>query len=281
MQALRRLLEEAAGVIRERSKPEGANGNEMRLFSNTSFYDRSRILDAATRARAKKKNARAIELYRWVLAVEPQSREIHAKLAPLLAEAGQHFDAWCSFKAVARGCLREGHADKALAIYREAALYLPREVQAWEAVARLKHKRGFEREAVETLLEGSRCFGTRWLRPQAIHLLRLARDLDPWNFEVVLELARLLASTLQQHEAQILLNGLARRSSDERLRRVRAAQFRLSPSLISAWRWIRAALGREPELELSQAALHNPEVVPLRKHTAHHFAEARSQSAHG
>ena len=253
----------------------------MRVFSNSSLYDRSRILDAATRARAKKRYARAIELYRWVLAVEPQSREIHARLAPLLAETGQHFDAWCSFKAVARGCLREGHADKALAIYREATLYLPREVQAWEAVARMKHRRGFEREAVETLIEGSRCFGTRWLRPQAIHLLRLARELDAWNFEVVLELARLLASTQQQHEAQMLLEGLARRSSDERLRCVRALQFRLSPGPSSAWRWIRAALGREPELELSQAARHHPEVVPLRKHAARHLAAARPQSAHG
>jgi tetratricopeptide (TPR) repeat protein len=258
------------------------HGTDHRPERN-SFYDRSRILDAATRARAKKKHARAIELYRWILAVEPQNREIHAKLAPLLAETGQHFDAWCSFKAVARACLREGHADKALAIYREAALYLPREVQAWEAVARLKHKRGLEREAVETLLEGSRCFGPRWLRSQAIHLLRLARELDAWNFEVVLELARLLASILQWHEAQLLLGGLARRSSDERLRRVRAAQFRLSPGPTTAWRWLRAALNREPalELELSQAAPHRPEVVPLRKRTAHRLDAARPQSAHG
>lgn len=257
--------------------------SEMGLFSNNSPYDRSRVLDAATRARTKKRYARAIALYRWVLALEPQNREIHAKLAPLLAETGQHFDAWCSFKAVARGCLREGHADKALAIYREAALYLPREVQAWEAVARLKHKRGFEQEAVDTLLEGSRCFGPRWLRPQAIHLLRLARELDAWNFEVVLELARLLASTFQHHEAQLLLEGLARRSTDERLRRVRAAQFRLSPGPTTAWRWLRAALRREPALELepSQGAPHRPEVVPLPKRTAHRLDTARPRSAHG
>ena len=253
----------------------------MGIFRNKSIYDRSRLLDAATRARTKKKRARAIELYRWVLAIEPQNREIHAKLAPLLAETGQHFDAWCSFKTVARAHLREGHADKALAVYREATLYLPREVQAWEAVARLQHKRGFEREPVETLLEGSRFFGTRWLRPQATHLLRLARDLDPWDFEVVLELARLLAASLQQNEARLLLSGLAGRSTHERLRRVRAAQFHLSPGPGTAWRWFRSALRREPEVELTEVESRSPDVVPLRKRAAQGFAEPRAQSRCG
>jgi hypothetical protein len=56
-------------------------------------YDRTRILEEAARARARRKRARAIELYRWVLAIEPQNALLHAKLAPLLAEAGEHFDA--------------------------------------------------------------------------------------------------------------------------------------------------------------------------------------------
>jgi tetratricopeptide (TPR) repeat protein len=236
----------------------------MGLFRSHSIYDRSRILDAAGRARAKKKRTRAIELYRWVLAVEPQNGELHARLAPLLAETGQDFDAWYSFKAVARACIREGHPDKALAVYREAALHLPREVQAWLAVARLQHKRGLQREAVETLLEGSRHFRSRWLRPQAIHLLRRAREIEAWNFEAVLELARLLASTRQQHEALLLLDGLAERSSSERLRRVRAAQFRLSPGFGSAWRWLRSALRREAEAPRTRADGRRPDVVPLR-----------------
>lgn len=238
----------------------------MGLFRNHSAYDRSRILEAATLARAKKKRARAIDLYRWVLAVEPQNGELHAKLAPLLAETGQQFDAWCSFKAVARAYLREGHADKALAVYREAALYLPREAQVWQAVARLQHKRGCPRDALKTLLEGSRHFRTRRLRPRAIHLLRRARAIQPWNFDVVLELARLLASTGQQHEARILLDGLAERSGKERLRRVRAAQFRLAPGLGTAWRWLRSALRPEPEppAPRPRAVTPPPDVVPLR-----------------
>jgi tetratricopeptide (TPR) repeat protein len=211
-------------------------------------YDRTRILEEAARARARRKRTRAIELYRWVLAIEPQNAVLHAKLAPLLAEAGEHFDAWVSFRAAARACLREGLAEKALAIYQEAALYVPHEHQAWQAVAQLQHKRGRSREAVETLLEGSRRFRTRWLRPYAIYLLRRAREIDPWDFESVLELAGLLTASGQRHEARLLLDELTERAAGHRLRDVRAAQLRVDPGLRSAWQWLRAVLRPEPLL---------------------------------
>ncbi len=210
----------------------------MPPFHGSEPYDRARILDAAARARAKKKRARAIALYRQALAFEPKSVELHAKLAPLLAETGQHFDAWCSFRAVARSCLQAGHADRALAVYREATLYLPREVEAWQAVARIQIKAGRRREALETLLEGSRNFHTRWLGAQAIYLLRRAREIDAWDFEVVLELALLLAASEQRAEARLLLDGLAERCTGDRLQRVRAAQVRVSPGPGAAWRWL-------------------------------------------
>ena len=70
----------------------------MGLIRNRVGYDRTRILDAAARARSRKKRERAIALYRWVLAAEPKNLELHGKLGPLLAESGQHFDAWSSFR---------------------------------------------------------------------------------------------------------------------------------------------------------------------------------------
>ena len=216
----------------------------MPLSGTDAAYDRSSILDAAARARARKKRTRAIELYRWVLAVEPHNAELHAKLAPLLAETGQYFDAWCSFRSVARACLRDGQGAKALAVYRDATLYLPREAEAWLAVARLQYKSGDSRHAVETLVEGSRNFRTRWLRPQAIYLLRRAREVEEWNFEAVSELAQLLALHEQRREAQMLLDGLALRSGGERLRRVRSLQLRVSPTPVGLWRWLANSLRR-------------------------------------
>jgi tetratricopeptide (TPR) repeat protein len=216
----------------------------MPWFRRRRHYDRAAILDAAARARARKKRHRAIELYRRVLAVEPHNPTLHAKLAPLLAGAGLRFDAWQSFRALARAHLRDGHADQALAVYRDAALHLPQEIQAWQAVARLQHRAGRKRDARETLLEGSRGFRRRWLRPQAIALLRGARDIDAWDFEIVLELARLLAADDQGSEATLLFEGLVERARGRRLRRVLAAQLRHRPRLATAWRWLRAALQR-------------------------------------
>jgi tetratricopeptide (TPR) repeat protein len=243
-------------------------------------YDRSRILDEAARARSRRKRARAIELYRWVLAVEPNDATLHAKLAPLLAEAGDHFEAWVSFRAAARSCLREGQADKALAIYQSAALYVPHEHQAWQAVAQLQRKRGRSREAVETLLEGSRRFRSRWLRPYAIYLLRRAREIDPWDFESVLELAGLLALSGQRHEARLLLDELTGRAAGHRLREVRAAQIRVDPGLRSVWQWLRAVLRPEtPSPAEAPARLPEPvllsEVVPLRTRAASRLAALR------
>ena len=74
--------------------------------------ERQAILEAAARERARNRRRRAIALYRSLLAFEPGSPELHAKLAPLLAETGQAFDAWQSYRAVVHGALRAGREDR-------------------------------------------------------------------------------------------------------------------------------------------------------------------------
>lgn len=236
----------------------------MALFQRRDKYDRTRILDDASRARTRKRRRRAIELYRWALAVEPGNGELHANLAPMLAETGQHFDAWLSYKATARACLREGRAEKALAVFRDATILLPRDDRTWEAAARLQHQRGQDADAVDTLLQGSRNLRSRSLRPRAVQLLRRARSLDPWNFEVVLELARLLARSRQVQEARLLLDELARRSGSVRLRRVRGVQLRLDLGPITIWRYLRVLLGPTIEEPRQPAARSSRSVVPIR-----------------
>jgi tetratricopeptide (TPR) repeat protein len=213
-------------------------------------YDRTRILGAAARARAKNKRRKAIALYRSVLAVERSNPELHARIAPLLAETGQRFDAWVSYQTLAQSCLRDGSTERALAVYREAAGYLPHETQVWLAMARLHLKRGKRSEAVEVLLEGACQFRSRWHWPEAVHLLRRIHSIAPWEFDAVFELARLLAKSDQAAEARRLLEGLESRFSGERLRRVYAALFRLDGDLRYAWRWLRCAI-RKPQVETS------------------------------
>jgi len=217
----------------------------MTLFARRARYDRVRILEAAERERVRNRFHRAVALYRRVLAFEPQNARLHARLAPLLAATGQSFDAWMSFRAAAGAALRENALDRALALYREASLCLPREYRAWEAIARAELRRGARREAIEALLEGARRMHGPDLRPHAIHLLRRAREIEPWHFETALELARLLVRTRQIDEAQLLFDGLAARAAGEELRRVCAARLKAQPGPMALWRWLRAVLRPE------------------------------------
>lgn len=213
----------------------------MGLLAADAGYDRTRILEAASRARARKRYRQAVSLYRRVLAVEPNNLELHVRLAPLLAVTGRRFDAWRSFDACGRAALAEKKLDKAAAIYREAARCLPREFQAWEQLARVERRRGRDPQALEALIEGRQQFRRRAQRPEAIALLRRGLEIDEWNLDVLLDLARLLARSEQEGEARLLLERLAQRAGGASLRRVRAAQWRISPTLTNSWRWLHAA----------------------------------------
>jgi tetratricopeptide (TPR) repeat protein len=211
------------------------------IFSSESVYDRARILEAAARARAARRYRKAVRLYRRVLTVEPANLELHARLAPLLAVTGRPFDAWTSFSACGRAAAADKRFEQAAAIYREAARCMPREVRAWEELARIERQRGRERQAAEALLEGRQQLRARRFRPQAIALLRRALEIEPANVEWSLDLARLLARSDQESEAQLLLEKLAERSSGPELRRIRGTQWRIAPTLLHTWRWIHAA----------------------------------------
>ena len=226
----------------------------MEIFTDSPEYDRRTILDAASRARVHKHYRRAVALYRRVLAVEPGNVELHLKLAPLLAATHQHFDAWTSFRFCARAALRDKRLELAAAIYREAARCLPREVRAWEKLAKTEIRQRRSRQALEALREGRLQFrGRRW-RPQAIALLRRALEIDPSGLEIALDLSRQLAKAEQESEAQLLLERLASRCSASELARVRLAHWRIAPTLGNTWRWLYAAStsGRRESEELSR-----------------------------
>lgn len=220
----------------------GGPGNRpVGLISDNTNYDRAKTLREASRLQAKGRIKKAITMYRRVLMREPDNAEIHAKIAPLLAKTRQYFDAWRSFRTAGGELVRIDRLDHALGTYKEALRYLPHEIDAWRAVAEVEAKLDRKRDAVQTLLRGRRRFRARHLRPQAISLLRRARQIDPWHEQAVLELARLLAKTRQREEAQLILDDLASRSKGRKLRRVRGAQWRVSRTLQNTWLWLRAA----------------------------------------
>jgi tetratricopeptide (TPR) repeat protein len=200
------------------------------------------LLDEANQARARGKHRRAIALLRQVLAQRPDDIEVAFKLAELLASEGENFESWSLFRGVGKALLRERRHAQCLATFREATRSLPFEFEAWRITAELERKLGRDEDAHLTLLEGRRQFRTRFDRAQAMALLSLSRDIEPWDHGVVMDLARLYAQTDQPARALHLLENLAIHSEGRDLRAVRRAQWQITRSFHHLRGWLKVAL---------------------------------------
>ncbi len=216
------------------------------LFGSKEPKTRSEIIAEADRARAKGKLKKAIAGYRKALELDPKDPVVHGKLAPLLARSKQPEAALESFRTAAQGHLDKGFADKALAVYVQAADVFPLQVSLWQQMAQLHVSKGKRVEAVKTLLRGRFHFRRKADRPGAITLLREVLALDPMLFEVKLDLGLQLARENQKSEAMELLNPMLLDVRDRRqLHRLRWTLLRVSPSMGAWGRWLRALmLGR-------------------------------------
>jgi len=214
----------------------------MRIFERHKTFDRSQSLRAASEAKAKGRHKKALLLYQQVLKAEPGNTALYREIAPLLVRARKPQEAWSSFRVAAEGFMRQGFIEKAIGIYREATHFLPRESAAWLALAELQVQRGHPEDAVTVLLQASRHFRSRSRRREAMQLLGQAREISPTNFDAGFELARLRGRTGDRKGAWRLLSELQPIATRKQRRRMRAAQFWLSPGPISGWRWASALL---------------------------------------
>ncbi len=213
----------------------------MGWFSKPT-YDRSSSMSRAAKAEGRGKRKKAIAEYRKVLAQEPDNPVIQVKLATLLAQTKQHDEARLKFMAAAETYEKQAFEDKALAVYRQAVAFMPKRVEMWERMAQLDVKRERNPEAIRDLLDGAKSFRKRKERQSAIRLLRMATKIEPWQFEATMSLAKLLRKEGAKPEARKLYEGLVQRNRAVRLRKVRGAMFRMSPTPGAAWRWLRAAM---------------------------------------
>ncbi len=215
----------------------------MALFGKRT-YDRADSLARASQAVGRGKRKQAIAEYRRVLAQEPANPIILAKLATLLAETRKLEEAGQKWSAAGKQYENQGFPEKALAVYAQATVYLPRSVELWETISALYLVRSRRADALSALLEGRSHFRRRKQRPIAIRLLRGAIKVEPWHTDATLDLARLLAKSGGGAEADRLYQGLCQHKRGAHLRRVRAAMFRRRPTPAALWRWLRAALQR-------------------------------------
>lgn len=202
-------------------------------------YSRTETLAAADRARAKGRRKKAITGYQRVLAEDPNDVTVHGKLAPLLAQAGRRADALASFRKATDGHLRAGFADRGLSVLTQAVAFFPEETGLWEEIAELHVRRGRRADAVGVLVQGGERLARAGRRPAAIRILRRSLELEPWQPNAVVALARVLGAMREKEEALALLDGLAARVRGPLLRRVLGQAFRLSPTPRNLWRWVR------------------------------------------
>jgi tetratricopeptide (TPR) repeat protein len=213
------------------------------LFGSKTPQSRSEIITAADQARSKGRLDKAISGYRKALELEPKDPVVHGKLAPLLARAKQPEAALQAFQAAAQGHLDKGFADKALAVYTQAAETFPHQVQLWQQLSQLLLTKGHRVDALKALLRGRFHFRGKHERRGAITLLQDALALDPSLFEVKLDLARQLAGERHVAEAMALLNPLVQEAKTRRqLRRLRWTLARVEPSAGAWGRWMRAVV---------------------------------------
>ncbi len=208
------------------------------LFAKKA-YDRKGTLDAAEKARAKGKKAKAISEYRKILANEPDDKIIHGKVAPLLAETNQLADAWKSFVLAAQGQVEAGFLDRGIAIYTQAANYFPRSPEVWETIAKLHFDRGRKGDSIKALLTGQAHFHKKkkdW--PNAIRLLRNVVKIDEHNVPGTIALAKLLKKTGEKAEAAALLDKLAPNIGGTGKQKVLKARFWIAPTFGGFFRWL-------------------------------------------
>jgi thioredoxin-like negative regulator of GroEL len=198
------------------------------------------LLTEAHRARNKGNDRAAIRLYRRILVENPRNLEVALRVAPMLAWAGEAFEAWQLYRRVALEYVRKKKYTECLAVYREACRFVPFEFEAWRLCAELQLKMKRADGAFETLVDGRMNFGGPQTRAQAIALLSRAREIEPWDDHLLLDLATLYTANDQADLALELLSTLSCRVRGVMLRRVRLLQLRLTLSLRYVYLWIRA-----------------------------------------
>jgi len=236
----------------------------------------TQLLTEAHRARNRGRQRTAIRLYRRVLVENPRNLEVALRVAPMLAYAGEPFEAWQLYRRVALEYLRAKNYTECLAVYRDACRFVPFEFEAWRLCAELQLRMNRPDGAFETLVDGRMNFGGPQSRAQAIALLTRAREIEPWDDDLLLDLATLYKGNGQGDLALELLSTLSCRVSGSMLRRVRLLQLRLTLSFRFIYLWLRAfgatdaaaSIPLDDDLQAQRDARTSPRLRQVRSKTA-------------
>jgi tetratricopeptide (TPR) repeat protein len=167
--------------------------DDARMLRWKKIYERATVLDQADRARGRGSIRKAIRGYKTILQHDPADHQVHARVAPLLARTHKWDEARKSFDAAGEGFLKQGFAEKAIAVWTSAAQHFPEDVEYWERIANEQVRRGKRVDAVKALLQGRDRLRARKYRATAVLLLRQVLSIDAFHFEATLDLCSLLS----------------------------------------------------------------------------------------
>jgi tetratricopeptide (TPR) repeat protein len=216
-------------------------GNVMKAALEKSDFNRNQLLRDANDARAKGKRKRAVELYKAILARDPEDFEVHHKLAQILAEAGDLDAAKASFHAAAEGYHKKGFSDRAIALFHQTVEHVPEDVDAWLRIAELYVVRLKKADAQKTLGDARKIFKKKRHMAHAARVLKAAMFLEPNRIDLVIDAAQVEKRRGDKARAvEILDEKIAQANSFDR-RVLRKAMFFITPSLGNLFRWMRNA----------------------------------------
>jgi tetratricopeptide (TPR) repeat protein len=203
---------------------------------------RRELLDAANKAMGRGRVKAALGAYLRTMEHHGPDPTIDAKVAALYARLRRITRARAHFVSASTQFLSAGFDEKALAVYKSAVSCLPTQLDVWQELVDLQRSQGRTADAVHTLMAARKYFKGRAFQQQRTRLLQQVLELEPGNAQAKLELAVLFSRQGRPVEAREALEALVPHARGSRLRRVRGALFRLSPTPAAAWRWLRAAL---------------------------------------
>lgn len=211
-------------------------------FFSSPPLTREQLLRQAEELRGRRKPKKAIKVLRKVLTETPKDPEVHAKLGPLLMQLGKRDEALESFRIAADDLDARGFSDKSLSLWLQIAQARRSDLDAWEKVSQFHVSKGRKAEGVKVLYDASalQLQDGAAGRERAIRLLRDVLLFDPKHLDGVLSLAPLLKKEGQLDEAKALLEDALGFAEGAQQRRVRRAQFFLTPGFRTLWRWFRA-----------------------------------------
>ncbi len=160
------------------------------------------VKEKAAKFAAKGQNKRAIREYEKLLEQKPDDAWTLHRLAELWAREKNNDRAAGLFIQAAQGYSSDGFSDRAQAVYKQALMVDPLQLEAHLHLADELAAKEFERDAVGQLLKAASLYEEKDLVPQEFEVLRRAVELVPDDLDCHMRLARLYVRQEQIDKAR-------------------------------------------------------------------------------